>query len=73
MTIRRPLVRLDGETKALPVGDKLPPDCIDRLFYLPFTTSNGIEQIPLVEYLAGWALPFYLSNGSSSPIPIRSA
>lgn len=29
MTIRRPLVRIDGETFSLPVGDKLPPDIID--------------------------------------------
>lgn len=37
MTNRRPLVRIDGKTKALPVGDKLPPDIID----------GGILGVPL--------------------------
>lgn len=40
MTIRRPLVRIDGKTKALPVGDKLPPDCID-LETLPEAPSDN--------------------------------
>lgn len=72
MTIRRPLVRIDGKTKALPVGDKLPPDSIDRLFCLPFKAHDADTCIPLMEYLSGWALPFYEHDETLSPIPIRS-
>lgn len=72
MTIRRPLVRIDGKTKTLPVGDKLPPDIIARSFCLPFVSTLGDECLPLVEHLVGWAVPFYLIDGSYQPIPIRS-